>query len=146
MFYRFNCRLVSIFGRVVLGGHNQTPALSGSPVDRLYDINHLLLVLHGPVDLVVVSGAQINHDVLVPKEEHASARVIQLVHLVEVGDLGYVDQIDDAKVLALFGDSEEGFIHFHAGGVPVMAEPDEHDLVLFRQDGLVYLPAIREMS
>ena len=43
-----------------------------------------LLVLHGPVDLVVVSGAEIDHHVLVPEEEHDRARVVQLVHLVEI--------------------------------------------------------------
>ena len=40
-----------------------------------------LFVLHGPIDLVVVSRAQINHDVLVTEEEHTGARVVQLVHL-----------------------------------------------------------------
>lgn len=46
--------------------------------------NHYLLVLHGPVYFVVVTGAQIDHDVLVAKEEHNRAGVIQLVHFVEV--------------------------------------------------------------
>ena len=43
-----------------------------------------LLVFHGPVDLVVVAGAEVDHHVLVPEEEHHRARVVQLVHLVEV--------------------------------------------------------------
>ena len=43
-----------------------------------------LLVFHGPVDLVVVSGAQVNHHVLVAEEEHDGAGVVELVHLVEV--------------------------------------------------------------
>ena len=37
------------------------------PVNGLHNVNHLLLVLHGPVDLVVVTSTQINHDVLVPE-------------------------------------------------------------------------------
>ena len=65
---------VSVLGRVVLWRHDQPPALSGPPVHCLDDVNHLLLVLHGPVDLVVVAGAQVDHDVLVPvKREGVSA-------------------------------------------------------------------------
>lgn len=38
-----------------------------------------LLVGHGPVDLVVVTRPQIDHDVLVAEEEHQRARVVQLI-------------------------------------------------------------------
>ena len=78
---------VSVLCRVVLWRDHETPTLPGAPVDGLHDVHHLLLVLHGPVDLVVVSRAQVDHDVLVAEEEHDGARVVQLVHLVEVGDL-----------------------------------------------------------
>ena len=37
------------------------------PVNGLHNVDHLLLVLHGPVDLVVVTSSQINHDVFVPE-------------------------------------------------------------------------------
>lgn len=57
---------VSVLGGVVLWRHDQPTALAGPPVHRLDDVDHLLLVLHGPVDLVVVAGAQIDHDMLVP--------------------------------------------------------------------------------
>ena len=59
-------RSVSVLGGVVLRRHDQPTALAGPPVHRLDDVDHLLLVLHGPVDLVVVVGAQVDHDVLVP--------------------------------------------------------------------------------
>ena len=36
------------------------------------------------VDFVVVTSAQINHDVLVTEKEHTSARIVQLVHLNKV--------------------------------------------------------------
>ena len=36
-----------------------------------------------------------------PKEEHYSTGVVQLVHLVEVRDLADIDEVDDAKVLHL---------------------------------------------
>ena len=58
--------LISVFSRVILGRHNQPPPLPSAPVHGLYDVDQLLLVLHGPVDLVIVTGAQVNHDVLVP--------------------------------------------------------------------------------
>jgi len=48
---------------------------------------HLLLVVERPGDLVVVSGSKVDHDVLVAEEEHDGARVVQLVHVVEVGHL-----------------------------------------------------------
>jgi hypothetical protein len=60
-----------------------------------------LLVLHGPVDLVVVAGAQIDHDVLVAEEEHDGAGIVELVHLVEVRHLGDVHQVDHTEVLHL---------------------------------------------
>jgi hypothetical protein len=48
--------LVSILCGVVLGRDNQTPALSGSAIDSFDDVDRFLLVLHGPVDLIVVTG------------------------------------------------------------------------------------------
>ena len=57
--------LVSVFGWVILGRHDQTSSLPGSPVDSLHDVNQLLLVLHGPVDLVIVTSSQVDHDVFV---------------------------------------------------------------------------------
>jgi hypothetical protein len=60
-----------------------------------------LLVLHGPVDLVIVTGAQIDHDVLVAKKEHDGAGIVQLIHLVEVRHLRYVHQVDDTEVFNL---------------------------------------------
>ncbi len=76
--------LVTVFGGIVLGRDDKTAALSCAAVDGLDDVDQLLLVLHRPVDLVVVAGAQIDHDVSVAEEEHDGARVVQFVHLVEV--------------------------------------------------------------
>lgn len=68
--------LVSVLRGVVLGRYDQAATLPGASVNSLDDVNHLLLVFHGPVDLVVVSGPQVNHDVLVPEEKHDSTRVV----------------------------------------------------------------------
>jgi len=76
--------LVSVFGGIVLGRHDKPPALARAAEDGLYDVDELLLVLHRPIDLVVVAGAEIDHDMLVAEEEHDSARVLKLVHLAKV--------------------------------------------------------------
>ena len=72
---------------VILRADHQTSALLRSPVNRLNDVNELLLVLQHPVELVVVTGAEIAHHVLVAEEEEDRARVVELVHGVEIRDL-----------------------------------------------------------
>ena len=48
---------------------------------------------------------QIDHDVFVSVKEHDGARIVQLVHLVEVGDFGNVDEIHAGEILDLLGRS-----------------------------------------
>lgn len=60
---------ISVFCRIILWRHHQTSSFSRSSVHRFNYVYHLLLVLHRPVDLVVVTGAQINHDVFVPETQ-----------------------------------------------------------------------------
>lgn len=74
---------VSVFGGVVFGRDNETAAFARATVHRLYDIDHLLLVLKRPVDLVVVAGAKVDHDVFVAEKEHHRAWVVQLVPATE---------------------------------------------------------------
>ena len=66
--------------------HYKSSPFACSTVDYLHNVNKLLLVVHGPIYLVVISSAQINHDVLIPEEKHDRARVIQFVHSVEIRD------------------------------------------------------------
>lgn len=117
-------------GGVVLGAHDETASLLGSSVNSLKDVDELLLVLQHPLDLVVVTGAQVDHHVLVAEEEHEGAWVVELVHLVKVGHLVDVAQIDDGKVADLVGDLVEDFILAHAVWVPVSAEADDDEAVL----------------
>ena len=56
---------VSVLCGVIFGRDDETAPLPGSPVHGLDDVYHLLLVLHGPVDFVVVSRAQVHHNVFV---------------------------------------------------------------------------------
>lgn len=55
-----------------------------SPVNCLHNINEFLFVIHGPVNFVVISRPQINHDMLVAKEKHNCAWIIEFVHCVEI--------------------------------------------------------------
>jgi hypothetical protein len=117
--------LVSVSGRVILGTHNQTSTLLGSSVDGLDDINQLLLVLQNPVQLVVVSCSEITHHVFVAEEEHDGHGIVELVHLVEIGDLVQIADVDDGEVLYAVGDAVEDFVLAHAVLVPVATEADD---------------------
>ena len=55
---------VSILGRVVLGRDDEATTLPRAAVDGLDDVDDLLFIRYGPVDLVVVACAKIDHDVL----------------------------------------------------------------------------------
>lgn len=93
------------YGRLTLGTDDQTAALLRATVDGLDNVDELLFVLEHPVELVVVAGAEIAHHVLVAEEEHDGDGVVQLVHLVEVGDLVDVTDVDDGEVLDAVGDA-----------------------------------------
>jgi len=64
--------LVAVFGGVIFGSNDKTTTLPRAAVNSLDNVDELLLVLESPIDLVVVASAQIDHDVLVPEEEHNS--------------------------------------------------------------------------
>ena len=129
-----------------LWADHQTSSLLGAAIDGLEDIDELLLVLQDPIELVVVAGSEIAHDVLVAEKEHDGAGVVQLVHLVEVGDLVDVADVDGGEALDLVGDLVEHLVLAHAVGVPVAAEADHAQALLFAEDGLVDVPARVEMG
>ena len=62
-------------------------------------------------------------------------------HLVEVRDVGDVDEVDDGEVLDLVRDGVERLVHRHALAVPVVPEADHDDAVLLGLDRLVDVPA-----
>ena len=45
-------------------------------------------------------------------------------------DLGDVHQVNGTEVLAFLRDAVESLVHLHAGGVPIVTEPDEDNPVL----------------
>ena len=77
---------IPVSSRVILRTNNQTPSLLRTAVNRLNDVDELLLVFENPIQLVVVAGAEIAHHVLVAEEEHHGACVVEFVHGFEVGD------------------------------------------------------------
>lgn len=62
-------------GTVILRTNNQTPPLPCPTINRLNNINQLLLILQYPIQLVVVTRPKITHHVLVAVEEHDAARL-----------------------------------------------------------------------
>jgi hypothetical protein len=77
----------------------------------------------------------------VSEKEHDRDRIVQLVHLVEIGNFIDIDEIKDCKVLAYFGDFEQDFVLLHAFLIVVTTEPDDDEAIVFGHDGLVDVPA-----
>ncbi len=90
---------IAVLGGIVLGRNHKTSSLPCSSINSLHNVNEFLLVLESPVDLVVIPSTQIDHDVLVPEEEHDGAGVVKLIHRVEVRYLANIYEIHDSKVL-----------------------------------------------
>jgi hypothetical protein len=103
-------QLVTPLGRIILWTNRQPLALASGLVRHLDDINQLLLVVDFEVDLVVVARAKVDLDVLVAPEEHDRARVVQLVHGVEVGHALGVDRVHDRVVLDKRADLVKHFV------------------------------------
>jgi len=91
--------LVTVLGGVVLWSNHQTTALPSTPIPSLYNVNKLMLVLQGPIDLIVVSCPKINHDALASEEEHHCRLIIQFIQGVKVRNLSYINEVDNGKVL-----------------------------------------------
>jgi hypothetical protein len=137
--------LISVSSRVIFRTNNQTTTLLSASIDGLDDIDQLLLVLQNPVQLVVVTSAEIAHHVFVAEEEHQGDWVVDFVHLLEVRNLVEIAHIDGGKVLDSIGDMVEDFILSHTVGIPVATEADNNQAFLLRHDSLVNVPAADEM-
>ena len=94
---RVSTALISVLCRVVLRRYHKTSALA-LRVHDLHDIDEFLFIVHGPVDLVVVARSQVNHDVLISEEKHYCARIIKLIHRVEIGNLADVHTVKYGKM------------------------------------------------
>jgi len=67
---------------------------------------------------------------LITEEEHDGQGVVEFVHLVEVGHLVNVAEVDDGKIFDFIGDAVEYFVLAHAVRVPVAAEADHDESVV----------------
>lgn len=152
--------------RHTLRTDDQTTALLGTTIDGFDDVDQFLFVFQDPVQLIVITGSEITHDVLVTEEEHDGTRIIKLcehsvshgdrgysvgtsrqltIHLVEIRDLVDIADVNDRKTLDLVGDLVEDFVLAHAPSIPISAESDHNQALLFAEDGLVDMPAGVEM-
>lgn len=77
----------------------------------------------------------------VAEEEHDSARVVQLVHGVEVGHAVYIADVDDGEIFNALGDLVEDLVLAHAVGVVVAPKANHDESLVFGEDGLVDVPA-----
>lgn len=130
---------------VVLGADDQTLALLCATINDLNEIDHFLWIFNRPSDLVVVTRAQIDHNVLVLEEEHNREGVIELVHLVKVGYFFDIYNVDHCKILYRLLNLVQRLVHDHTVGIPVVSEANDDDSVLFRDNGLIYGPSGCEM-
>lgn len=64
-------------------------------------------------------------------------------HLVEVGNLSDIYEIDHRKVLDFLRDRIKSLVHGHTLAVPIMTKPDNDNAVFFGLDGFVNMPARR---
>lgn len=97
--------LISISCRVILRTNHKTSSLFRTLVNRLDDIDQLLFILQYPIQLVVITGPKIAHHVLVSEEEHQGHRVVEFVHLFEIGHLVQVADVDNGKIFDAVGNS-----------------------------------------
>jgi len=131
-----------VLGRVIFGTDDQTLALACPSVNTFKNVNKFLFIFQSPCHLVVVSSAEVDHDVSVSKKEHHCHLVVQFVHCIEVWYLDNIDYIKNRKVLHHFSCFYKNLIHLHTQRVCIVTEADANDTILLRQDGLVDLPAI----
>lgn len=103
--------LITIFGGVILRGDDQTPPLSRSSIHSFHNVDELLLVFQSPIDLVVISRTEIDHNMFIAEEKHYRARVIQLVHSVEIWHLWNINKIYNSKILDRLSHRSKNFIH-----------------------------------
>lgn len=139
-------RSVPIARTVVLRTDDQTSTLFRALVDSFQDVDNLLLIFQNPIQLIIVSRPKITHHVFISKEEHDGARVVELVHLLEIGHLVQIAEVNYGKVLDTVGNLVEYFVLTHAVWIPIATEADDDQSVLLGHNGLVDVPCGGQMG
>ena len=131
-----------MFGWVVFWRDNQPFPLSCSSVNHFKYIYHILLAGQRPVHLIVISCSKVNHNMSISEEKHSGARIIELIHCVEVWNLCYINKVNNCEVADFLCTFIQNFILLHAGWIPVMAKPNADYSIFLWKDCLVYFPTI----
>lgn len=131
--------------RIILWRVHETPTLLRSPIDDLYNIDQLLLIIDGKIQLVVVARAEIAHHMLIPPKEHDGTFVVEFVHLIEVWHLLVVTDVDDGEVAHPVSDLVQQFVLGHDFAVIGFAEANDHQALVLGHAGLVYVPSTGEV-
>ena len=76
LLYTATTTLILILGRIILGRYDETPSLACPPIHHFDNVDKFLFVGQCPIDLVVVTRTQIDHDVFVAIKEHGRASVV----------------------------------------------------------------------
>ncbi len=178
--------------QLTLRADHQTSTLLCATIDSLDDVDQLLLVLQDPVQLIIVSSTEIAHHMFIAEEEHKGDWIVEFyerdisaslekkmpegqnnnnptaeglltVHLLEIGDLVEITDVDDGKILHTVGDAcdnlaeepkkgrgrrltIEDFVLSHAIRIPITTEADDDQSLVFRHNSLVDVPASDEMG
>lgn len=80
------------------------------------------------------------------EKEHDGARIVQLVHCVEVGHAVDIADVNDSEVFDALGDLVENLVLAHAVGVVIAPEANHDESLVFRQDCLVDMPTGLEVG
>ena len=59
------------------------------------------------------------------------------VHLLEVGHLIQVADVDDGEILDAVGDAEQDLVLCHTVWIPISAETDDYEALFFRHLGAI---------
>lgn len=78
--------------------HDETAPFLSTLVDSFNNVYQLLLIFKHPIQLVVVTCAEIAHHMLVPPEEHDRHGIEKFVHGIEFRYLVNVAEVDYREV------------------------------------------------
>lgn len=136
---------VSVSSRVILWRDYQPSPFLRTLVYGFDYVDEFLLVFQHPIQLVVVSCTEVAHHVFVAEEEHQGDRIVEFVHLFEVGYLIKIANIDDGEVFDSVGNLIEDFILSHAIWIPITTKTNYYKAFVFGENSLVNMPGGDEM-
>ena len=115
---------------------------------HLNQVYHFLLIIQSPVNLIVVTCSQIDHNMFITEEEHHSTWIIQFIHLVKIGYFCNINldlnlsikiiyiitstyQVNHCKIFNFFGNTIKNLVHLHTSRIPIMSKTNDYNTILF---------------